>query len=164
MTRTDLRGDAPKPLLIASPSEHPAEHFVTFAAPGTTSLPPERGAWARLWSKTCSLQKVMLSLMTNWCTRPLPGVLSHSPTHPSNAYSLQNTPGVQQTRGEWHLCLSPGNQTKPWAAWVLPWTPAPSGKAAVLWSLNSHTHFHRHQLVPRNPSHLGVPGEHRARG
>jgi hypothetical protein len=39
MTRTDLLGDAPKPLLIASPIQHPAEHSVTFAASGTTLLP-----------------------------------------------------------------------------------------------------------------------------
>lgn len=44
MTRTDLKGDAPKPLLIANPMEHPAEHFVTFATSGTTFLPKQREA------------------------------------------------------------------------------------------------------------------------
>lgn len=57
MTRTDLSGDAPKPLLIASPMEHPAEHFVTFAASGTTFLPKQRGAGAGLQSNTYWFEK-----------------------------------------------------------------------------------------------------------
>lgn len=56
MTRTDLKGDAPKPLLIANPMEHPAEHFVTFATSGTTFLPKQREAWARFQSKTYSFE------------------------------------------------------------------------------------------------------------
>ena len=56
MTRKQLQGDAPKPLLIASPMEHPVEHFVTSAASRTTFLPKQRGACARLQSKTQSFE------------------------------------------------------------------------------------------------------------
>lgn len=88
MTRTDLSGDAPKPLLIASPMEHPAEHFVTFAAFGTTFLQskeePEQGSKA----KHIGLRREMFSLMTERYTGRPHCVLIHSSAHSSYTYSL----------------------------------------------------------------------------